>query len=134
MLKTGLELLLGPDGRKIASPDQETTAKLLCALPPDADRWATLSFGISFYVTATPCPAGGFAVEVELGSRDFHNRISGEPVSLQEVLVIFTAFARKDQTWMDQYQWERVPFGEIDFRKAPDTMQGRAPFANDFPL
>ncbi len=126
-MSPGLELLLGPDRRKIVSPDEQKIEVSLSALPPDENCWATLSWGINNFVTATACVAGGFRVEVELGSIDLHNRISGDPLPLREIVPIFICFARKNMRWMDAFEWERVPLRDIDFRKAPDTLQGKLP-------
>lgn len=127
-LVTGLELLLGPDRRCIVSPDRKTIEDALRAMGQDKDRWATLSWSFCDYVAATLCDAGGFNIEIEFESRDFHNRIKGNPLPLQQVIPIFDAFARKDSKWMDTYVWEQVPLKEIDFRKAPDTLQGKDVF------
>ncbi|MDD2706880.1 MAG: hypothetical protein PHV34_02635 [Verrucomicrobiae bacterium] len=61
--------------------------------------------------------------EVQMGSLDFHHRISGVPLPVQEVILIFSAFAMKETQWMDRYAWEKVPLKEIDFKKAPDSAQ-----------
>ncbi len=100
---------------------------VLSDLGPDENSWVTLSWGITHYVTATPCGAGEFVLEIEWESRDFHQRISGGPLPLPEILRIFNAFAQKELEWMNEYEWERVPLPEIDFRKAPDTPQGVIP-------
>ncbi len=127
MPPTALELLLGPDRRKIVAPDRKMLEDSLCALKQDENCWATLSWGISDYITVTPSAVGRFNVEVELGSPDCHNRISGDPLSLQDVILIFLCYAGKDPRWMDKYAWERVPLAKIDFRKAPETLQGKDP-------
>ena len=120
-----LQLLLGPDRRRIVAPDQKMIEDSLRALEQNKSGWATLSWSNCGYVTAKPCVTKGYKVEIEDGSIAFHSRISGNPLSLQEVLLVFAAFTVKDSKWMNKYTWEQVPLKEIDFCKSPDdTVQG----------
>ena len=121
----GLQLLLGPDRKKVASPDSAAIEAYLRSTLEQEKSWVTLSGGISNYVTASRMPEGGFVVETEIGGRDFHNRIVGEPLALDAVILIFQLFAQENTDWMDDFEWERVDLSEIDYRKAPDTVQGR---------
>lgn len=120
----GLELLLGPDRRKVASPDDAAIEAALRSTGAQAGAWATLSAGVSNYITATRAPDGGFVIEREVGGRDFHSRIAGEPLPLHAALLIFQLFAQGEVNWTDDFSWERVSLNDIDYRKAPDTIQG----------
>jgi hypothetical protein len=123
---SALQLLLGPDRRRIVAPDRKTIEDSLRALEQDKNGWVTLSWSNCGYVTAMPCVTEGFKIEIENGSIAFHSRIDGNPLSLQEVILVFAAFAVNDPTWIDAYAWEQVPLKEIDFCKSPDdTVQGK---------
>jgi len=128
MTATGLELLVGPDRKKSGAPTMDLIHSALQALAQGQVGWVTLSWGICHYVTASPLAEGGFAIEVEMGTRDAHVRMSGDDaLPLETVIAIFECFAQKDESWMEDYEWERVSIGEIDFDKSPESFQGRLP-------
>lgn len=124
MTSNALELLIGPHRMRAAAPEAALIADSLHALGRGEIPWVTLSWGISEYVNAFPHPNGGFEVQWEYGTRDNHVRPKGGGVRLEVVLRVFEKFALKAPDWNTECEWERVPLREIDFRMAPDTVQG----------
>lgn len=121
MTPRALELIIGPHRMKAAAPEEGLIADSLRALSRGDIPWVTLSWNISDYVTAFPHQDGGFEVQVEYGTLDYHDRLKGGSLRLETVLQVFEKFARKETDWRGEYEWERVPLAEIDFRMAPDN-------------
>lgn len=120
-----LELLVGPDRKKMSNPNDATIEKALMTLTPSENSWLTLAWGITEYIIASGCKEEGFIIELERVSRDFHNRIMGNPIDYRTTIQILKLYAQKDLDWAEKYNWERVKLNDIDYRKAPDTIQGK---------
>lgn len=122
-----LELLIGPGRARVVSPDGAAIVDAIRGIEGQADGWVTLSWGVVNYITAWIGEDGDFMLDTEIGNRDSHHRMVGDPLSLEAIIDIFMLFGRGDTDWVEGYQWHRVGLAEVDFRRAPATIQGFGP-------
>jgi hypothetical protein len=105
--------MLSPDRKKISNPTNEQIEKALTSLPPHKNSWITLSFGITEYIVASGSKEEGFIFELERFSRDFHNRIKDNPLNINDTVQIFKSYSKKDLSWAEECEWERVYLNDI---------------------
>jgi len=123
-MPSSLELMLGPGRKVFKSPDAATLETALCGIAGHEGAWATLSWSTTMYITVTVSQHPAFIIETETGGRDFHSRLMDDELALESVMAIFRRFAEKDMSWTDDHEWQRVGIQDIDFEKAPETIQG----------
>jgi hypothetical protein len=106
------------DGRILRSPQEAQIEEALRGLVADPMHWVTLSQAVAHFVVFSGSVNDGFIVEFEPGTRDNH-QMAKRVVTLEEAVAICRGYCANDQRWYETLEWERVPVGEIDLRKAP---------------
>jgi hypothetical protein len=50
----------------------------------------------------------GHVLEYQAGGIDRHYRAVAEPITLDRVIAAFLKYLRRDETWLTDFQWEKV--------------------------
>ncbi|HEV8437084.1 MAG TPA: hypothetical protein VGT40_03225 [Methylomirabilota bacterium] len=93
-----------------ADPDPRTIAKVLAALDGGRHVLATLGGSELTYVQASGSVQAGFDLEYQEGSLDRHYRSRAAAIPLEQVTEVFQQYARGDESWRHQLEWEHVPY------------------------
>ena len=113
-----LQLLLGDDRSIIHSPSSGVIDTALRTLFSRTESWATLSRGPYDFVTTEGSQEKGLSLEYEMGSADMHNRVKGR-LDIDTVIRVFQAYARQEDSWFTDFDWEVVRLNDIDYKRTP---------------
>lgn len=89
------------------NPRPETIQIQLMSLDGEGDSFALISKGDQYVQTAGG-PEAGFILEYQDGSITNHWRASIETLSGNEIINVFQQFAENDDSWRNDYEWEKL--------------------------
>ena len=91
-------------GQLINSPTEADLSRI------DGEGFAILSQDPDTYMqcAAEPDRDGEYVLEYQDGSLDRHYHAVDGPITLQRVIAAFTKYLANDQSWLSDFEWERL--------------------------
>lgn len=93
----------GPD---LSEPTSEQIVNAIRSLPGGDDSFVVLARSDHFFVQAAGSREEGYHLEYKELDDSRHFEATGKSPSEEELVQLFLAYARGDDSWKQQHQWE----------------------------
>lgn len=93
----------GPD---VSEPTSDQIVNAIRSLPGGVDSFVVLARADHFFLQAAGSREEGYHLEYKELDDSRHFEATGESLSEEELIQLFLAYAREDDSWKQQHQWQ----------------------------
>lgn len=98
-----LSTATGPD---LSEPTSDQIVNAIRSLPGGDDSFVVLSRSDHFFLQAAGSRKEGYHLEYKELDDSRHFEATGESLTEEELIQLFLAYARGDDSWKQQHQWK----------------------------